>query len=102
MLGIAVACNPSALPRIPQCLAYIRAFFFSLLVVSIHFIPSSNIIFEMHITVNPTGRYLEGKDEEILYHRMRDEMIMKREEGVFQSYPNSDSTSHIHPNLVNR
>ena len=51
----------------------------------------------MHVTINPTGRLLEGKDEEVLYQRMRDEMIMKRQEGVFH-YP----TSHIHSNLVNR
>ena len=37
----------------------------------------------MHVTINPTGRLLEGKDEEVLYQRMRDEMIRKREEGVF-------------------
>lgn len=31
------------------------------------------------------GAYLEGRDEEILYRRMRDDMIQKREEGMYPS-----------------
>lgn len=30
-----------------------------------------------------TGAYLEGRDEEILYRRMRDTMIQQRKEGVY-------------------
>ena len=30
-----------------------------------------------------TAAYLEGRDEEILYRRMRDDMIQQRKEGVY-------------------
>ena len=46
----------------------------------------------MNIVASSGAAYLEGRDEEILYKRMRDDMIQKRKEGVYPYRPISEIT----------